>query len=591
MVMTRVKAALLAGALVSSLTGVGPVATLVVSEAQAQAPRRVENVAFTAGTANFRIPRIEVEGGAMSQRDLDALFDARAGEPWSTRFNRIDAKRIVIPELVYEQKIKDDTQTTTYRNLVLTDVTRGKAASMKLDGARIVSTGTSDKALNGEMGAMEVTDVDLVAFVRLYTERSGGQAGERIRIHGPFTLAGMSFTDPKGVAMRIGRVSATDFFARTTSESWGEIVAFMSSIDDPAEASDADRARLFKLVGELAGSFDMSRLEVEGMEVKDPAQNVTVKTGRITYAGEPKEGRIEAIAVEGPDGRASIGAISLSGFSFAPMFNGLAEVGALSPAEMDPEALRKIIPTIGTLKLSGLDFDVPDERAGAPKRIRFTIGEVELTADRPINGIPTNLRIATTGFKLPIAPGTTEDGLKDLADMGYTGLDLSWALSATWLEGSNEVAVREISIGGRDMGTARLKGTFGNVTRDAFANDSSVALVALIGAVLKNLELTVENNGLAERLLAWDAKRQGKSVNDLRRDYGIAASIGIPAALGNSPPARAIGQAVAKFVAKPGKLVITAKPKDAAGLGFADLAAVGDPKAVLEKFEITATAE
>jgi hypothetical protein len=61
--------------------------------------------------------------------------------------------------------------------------------------------------------------------------------------------------------------------------------------------------------------------------------------------------------------------------------------------------------------------------------------------------------------------------------------------------------------------------------------------------------------------------------------------------LGNSANAKTIGQAVARFVAKPGKLTISARTKDPAGLGVADLGSIGEPGAILEKLEVTATAE
>ena len=80
-------------------------------------------------------------------------------------------------------------------------------------------------------------------------------------------------------------------------------------------------------------------------------------------------------------------------------------------------------------------------------------------------------------------------------------------------------------------------------------------------------------------------------VHDLRKEFGMMAAVGIPAMLGNSGQAKAIGQAVARFVAKPGKLSIAAKTKDPGGLGFADLASIGQPGAILDKLEVTATAD
>jgi hypothetical protein len=61
--------------------------------------------------------------------------------------------------------------------------------------------------------------------------------------------------------------------------------------------------------------------------------------------------------------------------------------------------------------------------------------------------------------------------------------------------------------------------------------------------------------------------------------------------LGNSAQAKTLGQAVARFVAKPGRLTISATTKDPAGLGLADVIATPEPAAILNKLEITATAE
>ena len=77
----------------------------------------------------------------------------------------------------------------------------------------------------------------------------------------------------------------------------------------------------------------------------------------------------------------------------------------------------------------------------------------------------------------------------------------------------------------------------------------------------------------------------------MRREYGIAAAMGIPAMLGNSPSAKAIAQAVARFVAKPGRLSISARARQPAGFGVADFMSGPDPASVLNALEVTATAE
>jgi hypothetical protein len=167
---------------------------------------------------------------------------------------------------------------------------------------------------------------------------------------------------------------------------------------------------------------------------------------------------------------------------------------------------------------------------------------------------------------------------------------MSWATAAAWSAPTNELVVREVSVRGAGMGATNFRATLGGVTRDVFSPDNAMALVALMGATIKNADLTIENGGLFERLVTQEAKKQKKSADDLRKEFGMAAAIAVPAMLGGSGQAKAIGQAVARFVAKPGKLSISAKAKDPAGLGLADFA-MGDPGAILDKLDVTATAE
>jgi hypothetical protein len=160
-----------------------------------------------------------------------------------------------------------------------------------------------------------------------------------------------------------------------------------------------------------------------------------------------------------------------------------------------------------------------------------------------------------------------------------------------WDEGSSELRIREVAVRGAEMGSASLKGVIGNVSKDVFNTDTAVATVALLGASARSLDIAVENKGLFEKLAAEAARKQRKTPEAVRREYAAAAAIAVPALLGNSGQAKQIGQTIASFLARPGRLSIAARTRDPAGLGVADLATLGEPAAVLEKLEVTATTE
>lgn len=115
--------------------------------------------------------------------------------------------------------------------------------------------------------------------------------------------------------------------------------------------------------------------------------------------------------------------------------------------------------------------------------------------------------------------------------------------------------------------------------------------MALLGATAKNVELKLQNLGLAEKLIENEAKKSKRKVEDVRREYGMMASLGLAAILGPSDGAKALANAIARFVAKPGTLTVKANAKTATGLGLADVITLGDPTEIFDKIDVEATAE
>jgi hypothetical protein len=137
----------------------------------------------------------------------------------------------------------------------------------------------------------------------------------------------------------------------------------------------------------------------------------------------------------------------------------------------------------------------------------------------------------------------------------------------------------------------KVSGVIGNVTKDVFNADTAVATVAALAATAKRLEVVVENTGFFERYLAQEAKKVRKTPETLRREYGSAAAFAVPAMLGNSEQSKALGQALARFIARPTRLRITAQTKSSEGLGVADVMNVTKPASILERLDLTAATD
>jgi hypothetical protein len=138
------------------------------------------------------------------------------------------------------------------------------------------------------------------------------------------------------------------------------------------------------------------------------------------------------------------------------------------------------------------------------------------------------------------------------------------------------------------MGAIKLSALIDNVTKDLFSGDSASMQAAAFGALIKRVEVRIDNAGLFEKAAAAQAKTQNKSLEEIKRSYVTAAAIAVPAMLDNRPAAKIIGAALAKFLANPKSFHLIAISAD--GLGAADFALMKEPSTLLDALDIKASA-
>jgi hypothetical protein len=575
---------------------VGAVRTSLIGAALAQSDAvALDDVVLTLGPMTYKAKRIEFTGVTSSRADIDALFDKASTEPLAARLARISAKQITVPELVSEQAVGKEVQRGVQKNLVATDIRNGRIAQILIESG--TADGGNDKARSRiTQGRTTVTDIDAAGMARVWVER-GAPNAPMTKLYSAFGVEDVraSITGTGGGEFRIARIAGRDFYGRPTEDSWAGAISLAAELGGMENPSEKDGNRLMAAMADMLGAFDIAQAEINGMEIrgKNGPKEGTGRIARMAYTGavngQTPDARIEGFEVASPDGTARIATIAFTGFSFENTFKGLKSFQGKDMKNLDPAELRKLVPTIGTVRFSGFDFDLPNEADKGPKpeRIKFTLKNLELTADKPVDGIPSNLRLSLQNLAFPVPPNTKEEGLKDIAALGYKTLDVSFTAAASWNEPGNELVVREVSTKIEDMGLVSLRGVLGSVTKDVFSTDSAIAMVALVGATAKNVDLTVENGGLFDRYLAQESKKQKKTPEALRREFGTMAAVGIPALLGSSQQAKSIGQAVGRFIAKPSRLVISAKAKNGTGLGFADVMSLGEPAEILSLVDVT----
>jgi hypothetical protein len=583
-----------------SRLSIGAVRLPLLAPALAQADQIVlDDVTLVQGSSSYTAKRIVLSGVGSTRTEIEAVFDRTASEPLAERLRRIHARQVTIPELVADQQVGPVRQRTTYRNAVASDIRGGHVASLTIDEGIVETDGPPGRS-TATHGRLTLTGLAAPDLARIYVEKGGPMPAPFAKVYDRLSLDDIRHRAPNGASVRIAKVEGRDVLMRPTEESWSGSTSLISAMEEIDQPSSAETNRLAVAIADLLGAFEIGLAEIHGLSIDgttDKGDPVGVRLHRVAYSGaradRPAEMRFEGFESTVREGTSRIAALAFKGFSFQATLEGVKALKGKSLDDLDAVTIRSLIPTIGTVQLSGLDLDVLDAKNGGPKprRIRLTVKDLELTADKPLNGIPTNIRMGLRNLAVPLPSDSPEDGIKTLLNLGYGSVDLSFAVAATWNEPGNEIILRELSASGAEMLNVKAGAVLGNVTKDVFDADTALATVAALGAKAKSLDVKIENTGFFERYLAQEAKKLRKTPDVLRREYGSAAAVALPMLLGNSDQAKRLGQAVARFVAKPGRLQVSARAKGAEGVGVADVAAMPTPGAILERLEITASTD
>lgn len=529
------------------------------------------DLSYAAGPLTYRIPTLVVRGTRASRDELVRLVDpASVGSLDGLR--ALEADEIVIPEVAVETGPVDGRVTITTRDIRASGIKGGRVASLTAGASEIsaVSNGAKapDQVFRGLIGQMTMQDVDLVLAGSL--AESG--TGEAFRVlYGAVSLEALRLTAPGGVTLRLDRFTSRDVRARRTEAGWTSAVAALSSPADPVPTE-----RLAAILTDLAGSIAVGSFEAGGLgfEIAGPDRQAA-RVGRIGYAEGTPALNLEDVEVGGTDARLTIGRATLGGVP-----------GDVATAQSG-SALSRLLPGSGSIRLDAVALAGPDRNA-------VTIGRVDLGVTRSAASAGASAALTTFSFAareiaMPLRP--QDPAVRPLVDLGYAGLAGSIVGGATYDETREELSVERLRLLADGIGEIGVAARLAQVSPDLFQRDTTRAAVALLGMRVRRLDIAIENGGLAERLVARQARLTGAKPDDVSRQYGAAAGFGVLMTLGPAPGAQTLGTALSRFVTKPGRLAVTLTAKDATGLGIADLVMGPNPRAILDQVDVVATAE
>jgi hypothetical protein len=261
---------------------------------------------------------------------------------------------------------------------------------------------------------------------------------------------------------------------------------------------------------------------------------------------------------------------------------------ALNDLQLAPVLQGGAYPKLARFEMRGLAADLPDPQAGEMSRIKFSIEAAGASFENFLETTPTKFSGRVENFIVDLAARGETQATSHFLALGYRELALSGLASGEWREKASEAALGPVAIDAKDMGAARISALFTNVPSAAFSSSPIVSRAAMLTTSIKSVDLTLEGDGLVDRMLALEAKEQKTSVEKARADYAKSASTAIAALLGAGANARRLAEAVSAYIEKPKRLHLhVVAPK---GINALD-ALLRKPGEILESLEVEASAE
>ncbi len=594
--MKRTVTSFLAALITSTLLPVLPLSPWRILSAQAQSAVVLENLQFKGDTTLVRIPKMTVEGGNASKVEIEAFFDALSLNTLAERLAKLSARSISIPLIEVTQDLPDVTGVTSYKDIVLRDIRNGVITE-----ALLPSTVTSTKAKPGKstLGNFEMTmadsvmrETDMPLLLRFVYDKA--KEGEALKTAIAEQRVGKTLYRIGGeMTVSVTNISLRDLKLRPLKQ---PLASFVPELQKQAQSPASDRGKAsLGFAADLLTAMSYGHMEMNGfsMDGKPPGSTtpITFTMDRLSgFGGGDQPGRfsMQGLRVAANDTRVNFGEFTLDGLDLSALWDVLRKYDGTTSSELSSLDPRSFIPKLNVLRIVGVDIDVPDTRT-VGQRIQAKLGLFETRMANFIGPVPANVGITLDGLTMNIPPDTKEKGLTDILALGYKSLDIAMRYDQVWDETTRTLKLNEFSLKSAGMFSASAKTEIGNVGKEAFTLDKAVAAVAALGVSAKNLEVSVRNDGLFEKLLAQQAQLQKRKPDDVRAELAAGATLMAPLLLGDHPGAKLIGAALGKFIAEPKNIRIGAVAKGG-GLGMADFVAVSDPRTLLKKLDITASA-
>lgn len=577
------------------------------------------------GNYKVSIPNVAIEDANFDTAMLKDTF-GNSGLTLPERVGRFSAKRLTAQEIKVVQTVANNEQNIVYKDVALEDINLGKVARYTAGGTIFDFTiqvpgedgeKVTDK-MAGTMGAAEGKDIDGVFLARLYTEKAGPDDKEAKPVYGPFSAKNIVMKT-KDANFSYDEIRSNGFTARMPAVPFTETLEKLQSLENADELSQDETRELILQLSSLFDTIGKGDVEMLGMKI-EPTDASKGKGGiervAVAFDNQKMDATIKGLAFSEGQDYMKMEEASLKGFSWATSVEALKKFAALNKDEVENFPFTTMLPEFGTLRVVGIDADLPYEKSedvdageenadegeqaateessvpSLPERIQFAMKNYEVALNKPYNGIPTDVRVAYEDMSIKVPTQADDEFYQQLRKLGYDSLTMSSNFEASWDEANQDLIIKDISISGKDMGSVSMSGLMGGLTKEFFSGDKVMMQVALLGLKAKQVNLKVEEKGIIANAIKIYAEEKDMSEDEVRGTMSLMAAAALQELAAEQPQLQDVATAFSTFLAKPNIFELTVKSKAEKGIGALEMVAASqDPTLLLDKVDIEAKAE
>lgn len=492
--------------------------------------------------------------------------------------------RLEISKITLRQSTPDGgSQTTEMFDIRQTGMAGGKIASNEV--GRTESTQTMPMPQSGKTarvtnhtGRQSVRDIDLLAMLdRLDPATAGALAGQE-----PAVIIGAASTEDTRISGE-GLEISVDRLAAERLTMGASAVSATRLFDRLLRGETVDEETMLRALLDYIGSFGVARIEVR--DVDSAAANGAFKLRRMEISDASSAG-VRSFVLEGLSANSGDGAevgvqrFALGDLQFPP-FEALARLKDVK-AEEDIAAVLAALPRLGRIEMG--DVTIRDGRPGGV----VSLDHLEILQKTYINTIPTDIRARIAGLLVPARIADDPEAVALFEAIGLSEIRLDQNIALRWDVASEDLELERSEIRLENGGRASLRLRLGGLPR-AVIEDPNKAQLALATLTVKDAEILVEDAVGLARFIEVQAREAAISPELMRAGLAEAMLEDLGPLAGTAFAAE-LKAALVAFMADPGRLSISVKPKAPVPLLQAVGLAATAPEVLVETLGVTISA-